>query len=355
MNPIRMTGRSPVGAVALLVSLLAGSASAFAQEKLNVCCTVPSIGSIAQEVGGDAVAVTVFAKGAENPHFLDARPSHVKALAAADVFVQQGMELEIGWAPILLQQCRNGRVQPGQPGFIDASVVVAPLEVPTTPVDRSHGDVHPAGNPHYMTDPVNGLLVARLLRDRFTQLRPSARDALSQRCVAFEKRLCTAMVGAALADEFPTETVLRLADLQAQGSLAAFLDQQGRGGKLGGWFGALRPFAGTKVICDHNQWIYFGRRVGLEFAGYLEPKPGIAPSTGHLGELIRDAPAAGVKLVFTAPGFDPKSAQFVAEKLGLPLLTLAHEVGATAAAVDYVAMIDADVGLIVAALMRPPG
>ncbi|MSR47250.1 MAG: zinc ABC transporter substrate-binding protein [Planctomycetes bacterium] len=338
-----------------LITLVLVALSSAREQKLNVCCTVPSIGSIAQEVGGDAVSVTVFAKGTENPHFLDARPSHVKALAAADAFVQQGMELEIGWAPVLLQQCRNGRVQPGQPGFIDASVVATPLEVPSVPVDRSHGDVHPFGNPHYMTDPVNGLLVARLLRDRLSELLPTARDGFMERCAAFEKRLCVAMVGAALAEEFQSDTIVKFAELNANGRLASFLAQQKRGEELGGWFGALAPFAGTRVLADHNQWAYFGRRFGLEFAGFLEPKPGVAPSTGHLGELIRSARAAGAKLVFTAPGFDPKSAQFVAGKLDVPLLTLAHEVGATPAATDYLAMVDSDVGSIVAALSRSRG
>ncbi|MBL8843086.1 MAG: zinc ABC transporter substrate-binding protein [Planctomycetes bacterium] len=331
------------------------AALAASSEPLRVCCTVPSIGSIAQEVGGDRIALTVFAKGGENPHFLDARPSHVKALAAADLFVQQGMELEIGWAPVLLQQCRNAKVQPGQLGFLDASVVVTPLEVPTAPVDRSHGDVHPGGNPHYMTDPVNGLKVARLLRERFTQLLPEAADGFAQRCARFEQRLCRALVGDALADAFPADTVIKLAELQADGRLAAFLQQQGRSEKLAGWLGVLAPYAGTAVIADHNQWIYFGRRFGLLFAGYLEPKPGVAPSTRHLGELIGAAPAANVKLVFTAPGFDPKSARFVAEKLGLPLLSLAHEVGATATATDYVAMVQFDVEQIGAALARARG
>lgn len=338
------------------VPLVAWFASlAASSEPLRVCCTVPSIGSIAQEVGGDRIALTVFAKGSENPHFLDARPSHVKALAAADLFVQQGMELEIGWAPVLLQQCRNAKVQPGQPGFLDASLVVTPLEVPTAPVDRSHGDVHPGGNPHYMTDPVNGWKVARLLRDRFTQLLPDESSGFASRCLAFEQRLCRALVGDALADAFPADTVIKLAELQAQGRLATFLQQQGRSEQLSGWLGALAPYAGTAVIADHNQWVYFGRRFGLVFAGYLEPKPGVAPSTRHLGELIGAAPAASVKLVVTAPGFDPKSARFVAEKLGLPLLSLAHEVGATATATDYVAMVQENVLQIVAALARARG
>jgi ABC-type Zn uptake system ZnuABC Zn-binding protein ZnuA len=323
--------------------------------KLAVCCTVPSLGSIVQSIGGDLVEVTTFAKGTENPHFLDARPSHVKALAAADLFVQQGLELEIGWAPVLLQQCRNAKVQPGQPGFLDASQAITPLGVPTTPVDRSHGDVHPFGNPHYLTDPLNGLAVARLVRDRLAQLEPTATADLAQRCTAFERRLCTALVGEKLAADFPTETVIKFARLAEAGGLAPFLQQQGRAGDLAGWLGAMAPLHDTAVVADHDQWAYFGRRFGLRFAGFLEPKPGVAPSTAHLAELIGAAPAAGVKLVFTAPGFDPKSARFVADKVGVPLLVLAHEVGATAEAGDYLAMVDYDVRTIVATLSRRAG
>jgi ABC-type Zn uptake system ZnuABC Zn-binding protein ZnuA len=122
---------------------------------------------------------------------------------------------------------------------------------------------------------------------------------------------------------------------------------------VGGWFGRLAPCAGVAVITDHDQWSYFARRFGLRLAGFLEPKPGVAPSTGHLGELIRSAPGAKVRLVVTAPGFDPRSARFVADRLSVPLLTLAHEVGATDVATDYLAMIQFDVEQIVAALSPP--
>lgn len=345
------------GAFALAFCSLAFAAAAddAPPRKLAVCCTVPSLGSIVQSVGGDLVEVTTFAKGSENPHFLDARPSHVKALAAADLFVQQGLELELGWAPVLLQQCRNAKVQLGQPGFLDASQAITPLGVPTTPVDRSHGDVHPFGNPHYLTDPLNGLAVARLVRDRLAQLEPAAAADLAQRCAAFERRLCVALVGEKLATDFPAETVVKLARLAEEGGLLPFLEQQGRAADLGGWLGVMAPFHGTVVVADHDQWAYFGRRFGLRFAGFLEPKPGIAPSTAHLAALIGAAPAAGVKAVLTAPGFDPKSARFVADKVGVPLLVLAHEVGATAEAGDYVAMIDHDVRTIVATLSRRDG
>jgi ABC-type Zn uptake system ZnuABC Zn-binding protein ZnuA len=322
------------------------------RDKLVVCCTVRSLGSIAEEIGGDACEVTSFAKGAENPHFIDARPSFVKTLAGADLFIQQGLELEVGWAPVILQQSRNAKVQPGAPGFLDASTVITPMERPTGAVDRSMGDVHQAGNPHYMTDPLNGILVARLVRDKLIELRPDARAGFEERCAEFEKRVCVALVGEKLAAQYPTDTVMKLAQLNESGKLQPFLEKQGKLADLGGWLGALLPFAGTKVISDHNQWVYFARRFDLEMAGYLEPKPGITPTTSHLGELVKLIPEQGVKLVFASPGFDPKSGEFVASKTGIKFLVLAHEVGALDTAGSYIEMLDYDVKQIASALQK---
>ena len=353
--------RSIAGAalIALAAGLLVPRKSARGEEppppreRLVVCCTVRSLGSIAGEIGGDACEVTSFAKGAENPHFIDARPSFVKTLAGADLFIQQGLDLELGWAPVILQQSRNAKVQPGAPGFLDASTAITPLERPTGAVDRSMGDVHQAGNPHYMTDPLNGIAVARAIRDKLIDLRPDQRAGFEQRCAAFEKKVCVALVGEKLAGEYPTDTVMKLAQLNEGGKLQAFLEKQGKRADLGGWLGALLPFAGTKVISDHNQWVYFAHRFDLVMAGYLEPKPGITPTTSHLGELVKLIPEQGVKLVIASPGFDPKSGEFVASRTGIRFLVLAHEVGALEEAGSYLEMLDYDVKQIAAALNKP--
>jgi ABC-type Zn uptake system ZnuABC Zn-binding protein ZnuA len=360
MNDFIPSLRSIAGAalVALAAGLLVPRPSAKAESpppprgKLVVCCTVRSLGSIAGEIGGDACEVTSFAKGGENPHFIDARPSFVKTLAGADLFIQQGLELELGWAPLILQQSRNGKVQPGAPGFLDASTAITPLERPTGPVDRSMGDVHQAGNPHYMTDPLNGILVARLIREKLIELRSAERAGFEQRCAAFEKKVCVALVGEKLANQYPTDTIVKLAQLNESGKLKDFLEKQGKLADLGGWLGALLPFTGTKVISDHNQWVYFASRFGLDMVGYLEPKPGISPTTSHLGELVKLIPEQGVKIVFASPGFDPKSGEFVASKTGIKFLVLAHEVGALDAAGSYIEMLDYDVKQIASALHK---
>ena len=161
------------------LGLIGGDALAQGDARpLQVAVTIPDLGSLVREIGGDQVAVTVFAKGTEDAHFVEAKPSFIKTLSEADLFIQMGLEMEMGWAPVLQQNARNAKVLPGARGFLDASTVITPLDVPTGPVDRSLGDVHEAGNPHYLLDPINGLRVARLIRDKLIELRPERQRIL---------------------------------------------------------------------------------------------------------------------------------------------------------------------------------
>ena len=192
----------------MLISFVLATPLVSAQDAarlIQVSATVPELGSLAREVGGDRVSITVFAKGTEDAHFVEAKPSFIKALSQCDLYIQVGMDLEIGWAPVLLRNARNGAVLPGAPGFLDASKVISPLEIPTGPVDRSMGDVHPQGNPHYLLDPINGLKVARLIRDKLSELRPNHKAYFEERYAAFSKRLGTALVGEKLARKYDVE------------------------------------------------------------------------------------------------------------------------------------------------------
>ncbi len=314
---------------------------------LRVCATVPELGSLLQEVGGEQVAVTVFAKGTEDAHFVEAKPSFVKALSQADLYIQAGMDLELGWAPVLLQNARNARVLQGAPGNVDASKVVTPLEVPTGPVDRSMGDVHPAGNPHFLLDPINGLRVARLIRDKLIELRPAHQTSFADRYADFRERLGAALVGVALAKKYDVE---KLALLFEAGKLGDFLKSQGEESLLAGWFGLMMPYRSAKVVADHNLWPYFARRFGLSVIGFLEPKPGLPPTTKHLNELIDGMRAQGVRVILANPYFDPRFAQFVAERTGARVVSMAHQVGARAGTNDYISMVDYDVRQLAAAL-----
>lgn len=278
---------------------------------LNVCCTTPELGDLVQQVGGEEVSVTVFAKGAEDPHFVEAKPGFIRALSRADLYVQNGLELEIGWAPVLLQNASNRKVLPGQSGHFDASRCITPMDVPQGTLDRSMGDVHPAGNPHYMLEPLNGLKVADALRAKLAELRP---DKASD----FQKRH----------DEFAARMRAGLAE----------------------WEALLKPHAGAKLFADHNLWSYFAAHYGLTVSGYLEPKPGIPPTTKHLGEVVARMKTDNVRAVLSSPYFDPRHAAFVKTHTGCNVAECAHQVGARSGVSNYFAMCEHNAKTVAKAL-----
>jgi ABC-type Zn uptake system ZnuABC Zn-binding protein ZnuA len=314
---------------------------------LQVCATVPDLGNLAQEIAGDQVKITVFAKSQEDPHFIEAKPSFIKALSQADLFLQIGMELEIGYVPVLLQNARNSRVLIGSPGFVDCSKVITRLEVPTGIVDRSMGDVHPLGNPHYMADPLNGLLVARLIRDRLAELRPEKKTLFEEGYAALYRRIGEALVGEKLARKYEFE---KLARLYEEGKLEALLKEQKEEGSLGGWLGMMLAYRGSKVVADHDLWPYFARRFGISVMGFLEPKPGISPTTSHLRFLIEQMKTEGVKVILSSPYFEIRYAQFVSKNTGAKIVPLAHQVGSRRGTDSYIRMVDYNVRELAKAL-----
>ena len=343
---MRLRSVTPVlAALTLLAGLFAGAA--LAADPLRVCATVPELGSLAKEVGGAEVTVTVFTKGTESPHFTVPKPSFVKALHACDAYTQIGMELEIGWAPPLLESARNAAISPRGAGFIDASEVIAALGVPSGEINRSMGDVHPGGNPHYLLDPMNGLRVAALLRDRLTALRPEAGEYFAARYADFRARLGAALVGDELARKYDFE---KLALLAEHGRLAGFLDSQGDAALLGGWLAAMRPYAGTKAVAEHDAWAYFAARFDLQVVDFLEPIPGMPPTTSHIGAVIERMRAEQVGVVLTIAYYDPRYARFVTEKTGAIVVPFAHQVGARPGTDDYLSMMDYNVTQLAAAL-----
>jgi ABC-type Zn uptake system ZnuABC Zn-binding protein ZnuA len=317
---------------------------------LNVVATVSELGSLVREIGGDHVEITVFAKGTEDAHFVEAKPSFVKILSRADVFIQIGMGMEIGWAPSLLQQARNRHLVPGAPGYINASTVIAPLQVASGAVDRSMGDVHPEGNPHYLLDPVQGLKVAQLIRDRLSELRPSHKVDFEARYATFHRHLGAGLVGEALATKYDVEKLALLAD---HDKLDTFLASQGELGLLGGWLGRMQAYKGTRVVVDHNQWVYFTQRFGLTVTGLMEPKPGLPPTTRHLRALIQTMRTQDVKLILLGAYFDPRHAQFLAQHTAAKVVNMAHQVGARPQTDDYFGMMDYNIQQIQTALTPP--
>lgn len=318
-----------------------------AAEPLRVVATLPDLGDLAKQIGGDAVEVSVIVKGPEDPHFAEPKPSYIKALSEADVFLQVGLDLEVGYVPLLLRNARNAATLPSGKGYLDLSTVVKPMQVPVVPVDRSMGDVHPLGNPHYLLDPVNALEVAAAIRDRFSRLRPEHAGLFAERYASFKDRIEVALVGQRLAEKYDAK---KLALLFEHGKLAAFLAQQSDASLLGGWLAMMAPHRGRRIVDDHRVWPYFARRFGVEIFGDLEPLPGVPPTTKHLTDLVERMRAAGVWVIVTLPYYDPRHARFVAEATDSSVVPLAHQVGAVPDATDYLAMIDYNVRRLARAL-----
>lgn len=327
--------------------LLAGAAGRAVAEPLRVVATTPDLASLVRTVGGDAVTVTALAKPTEDPHFIEAKPSFVRELSTADLLVVNGLDLEAGYLPVLLTAARNARIQRGSDGFLDASTAVTARERPSGTIDRSQGDVHAAGNPHYLLDPLNGLAVAALLRDVLSRLRPDAAGGFAERYDVFRDALHTALVGAALAARVDAG---KLATLFEHGRLLPLLEQQGERAALGGWLGALAPYAGSPVVDEHPIWTYFAARFALRIVGHLEPKPGVPPSTRHLHELVGKMKADRVRVILAAAYYDPRHAEMVARETGARIARMANQVGSRPGTDDYLAMIDYNVRQVADAL-----
>jgi zinc/manganese transport system substrate-binding protein len=292
-------------AAALLVGVLA------AQAKLNVVATLPDFGSIAESIGGDKIKVTSIARGAEDPHFVDARPSFIRVLNQADVLIEGGAELEIGWLPPLVNGARNKKIVGDAPGHVILSRGLTLLGVPNAPVDRSQGDVHPGGNPHYWLDPANAKPMAARLAEVFSQL-----DAAN------------ASHYAANLKQFNTA-----------------LDA-----KLAAWTKQLEPFKSTKVVTYHKSFDYLLKRFGFELVGTLEPRPGLEPSPTHISGLIPRIKSEGVKLVIIETFRPRRTPERVANDAGAKLLVLPSSVGGVPQAKDYFGLIDPAVAQIAKAL-----
>jgi zinc/manganese transport system substrate-binding protein len=308
-------------ATALLASIAAARASGGDGGKLKVLATTTDVRELCREVAGDDADVTCLMKGPEDPHFLDARPSFIRAAAEADALVVTGMELEIGYEPLLLSESRNGKIQKGQPGYVDCSTDVEKLEVPTGTVDRSLGDVHPFGNPHYLTDPVRAKKAAKTIADAFATIDPPHADAYKKRLADFVRRVDVAMWGDALVAEQKPE---RLENRLADGTLLDFLKQRKLDGKLGGLAAELAPFSGKKVVAYHGTMLYLLTRFHLEELGQLEPKPGIPPSPKHLAELEERMKSESVKVVLYNAYQPARTAESVASEIGGVAVKLAH-------------------------------
>jgi zinc/manganese transport system substrate-binding protein len=353
MNRTRSCFRLSIFAVALFLTALAPAAPAAAAgaKTVKVVASLPNLGAIASAVGGDRIELTVIASGTQDAHFVDPKPSYMVKLRAADLLLVNGLDLEIGWIPPLTQGARNNRILAGAPGYVDASTGIAVVEVPSS-LSRSEGDVHPYGNPHYLTDPLNAETVAGTIAAALAKADPAGAAAYEENRKAFVARLHEALFGKDLVGLVGGAKLAREA---AAGTLDTFLDGTNVGGaplatRLGGWLGALRPAHGRPIITYHKDWSYFASRFGVSVVDYVEPKPGIQPSARHLEELVTRLEHGDAKVIVTRPFVEHRSTDMLQEKTGAVILNLPLEVGGDPQAGDFFALFDLITSRLAAAL-----
>ncbi len=293
----------------LVAALLFLSSSLWAKT-LKVVTTTADLADIVRQVGGSLVQVDALASPMQNPHFVDAKPSLIVKVMKADLFVETGMDLEIGWAPLLLTSSGNRKVQQGAEGFLDCSSAISPLEVPVK-ADRSMGDVHPMGNPHYMLDPENSGLVAKLIVEKMSTLFPENGDQFRKNLAAFEERLKASMKS---------------------------------------WEKNLAPYQGKKFVSYHKVYPYFAKRFGLAASGEIEPKPGIPPTAVHTADLIEIMKKNQVGIILTEPWHESRTSESLARQTGAKVAVMCLFPGTVPEAKDYFSMMDYNVKKVAEAL-----
>src|SRR3954471_17502543 len=295
--------------ILLILTAILGCALS-SQAKIKVVATLPDLGALAREVGGDKVEISVLAKPTEDSHLVDARPSFVVQLRDADVLIDGGAELEIGRLPPLLQNARNSKIDVGKPGRVQASQGVRLMNVPAN-ASRAAGDVHALGNPHFVIDPIIAKTVAQHIAQAFSAVDSANAAAYDAGYKKFEAAI---------------------------------------NGKLQEWGAAMLPFKGQSVVAYHDSWPYFAHRCGLNIDIFLEPKPGIPPSPSHLTEVIAQMKAQHVKAVIVEPYHDRRNAQKVASATGAKVVEFSQFPGGLPGTDSYVKLIDALVARLSAAL-----
>jgi zinc/manganese transport system substrate-binding protein len=287
----------PFSAIIVVTMLLLAAANG--RCALHVVSTIPDFGDLAAQVGGNRVSVTALVRPTQDPHFLDAKPSFLLSLHQADILLYTGMELEEGWLPPLLQGARNRTIQKGGAGHVDCSRFIEPMDVRAP--DRAMGDIHPGGNPHYWTDPRNGLRIAMGIRDALCRLDGAHCDEYHRNAAAFEKKL---------------------------------------NAKMKEWKTALGQVSGRRVYVYHESWVYFLDFAGLVQSGAIEPRPGVPPPPSHAAALITRAREEHIRLILQESWYPVSTSRLIAQKAEIRLAVLPTMVGA-AGTRDYIQLIDA--------------
>ena len=312
---LRALSRLGPGAACLLALVFA---AAPARATLRIVATMPDVADMARGIGGDRVVVETLAEGDQDPHRVPVKPSFVTKLNRADAVVVQGLGLEHSFLPALLEVARNPAIAPGQPAYIDASLYVEPLEVPSS-LSRAQGELHPLGNPHFNLDPVNGRKMARAIAEGLERVDPAGAEVYRQ-------------------------------------GLARFLAQLDE--KIAAWTLLAAPLRGRKMISNHMDLPYLAERYGFEVVGTIEYKPGVPATPGHLEELVVLAQRTHVDLVVHEVSYEDSLSKSLAQKIGAPVATVSVTAGGLPGTSSYVAFVDANLQALVRALQSassPPG
>ena len=309
-------------------------------EKLNVCCTITDLADLVGIVGGDLVKLTTFAPAQGNPHNVIAKPSFIRTLSEADLLFVVGFDLESGWVPVLLKGSRNSKILPASKGYVDCSSVIKPIFDKTGRFTRADGHIHPLGNPHYLIDPVNGLKVAYLIAERLKGLKPDKAEYIDENLTRFEKELVEKLIGSKLIAKYPLK---KLTTVIVSDKLSKFLEITKQEDQLGGWLKSFKNYQNKKFIADHASYLYLANRFEMEMVAYLEPMPGMTPTTSHLMKLIKEVGTLQPKAIFTNSYIPVKYANTVSSRTNLPIVKLAHQVGARQQASNYLQMMEYNV------------
>ena len=294
----------------IFVLLLSGLFLSANAGVIKVVTTTTDMKSIAELIGGNKVSVSSIATGYQNPHFVDPKPSYIISLSKADMYVTVGLDLETGWSPQLLTSSRNTRIQKGAAGYVDASEGINLLQVPSS-VNRSEGDIHIYGNPHYWLDPYNGKVIARNIANGLERIDPANKSVYEANLKSFNEKI----------------------DI-----------------KMKEWLLKMAAYKGAKIIAYHNEWVYFETRFGLQIVDFMEPKPGIPPSPSQLVKVIKEVKANSIKVIISSPYFTTSSSDVVSKQTGAKELTLATSVGAFDAVKNYFDLFDYNINQLTAVL-----
>lgn len=330
---------TPSRVLALVLSLTSGT-TVFAQEQVQLVTTLPTYAAIAREITGELARVDAIARGDEDPHFVNPRPSFAARVGKADVFVVTGLDLEL-WVPAVIDRARNARVVEGGPGHVVAYSGVKLLQIPEN-VSRAGGDVHVYGNPHIHTDPINGIIIARNILATLKRVDPQNSTTYEENLRAFEDRVIRRLYGERLVDMLGFEGIFPLA---RNYDFWEFAQKQSFQGKplteyMDGWMAEAAPFREQIMACYHKNWAYFSARFRVECAVYIEPKPGIPPSPGHLREVVDFMQEENVGVLLAANYYSRSQVERVAQRTGSRAVIVPEHVSGAEGVNTYFDLID---------------